>query len=344
MAGFLAAGLSSCSEDFEVAAPYREVTVVYGLLNMADTAHYVRVQKAFLDDSKSALDMAREADSNFYRGLVVVMREIDTVSNKARVTLPMELKNLEGEGYPKQPGAFFNTPNLAYKLKHALDPRYKYRIVVTHANGEVDSAETGILSNDKNVFKVNEFDNVGNYSIVFGNPSDPAATYALQINPRPPYSRLFEGTLRFHYVNKDLNTNVQTDMPPLNFNFDLKDVPGTGRVSLSIPQISIYNFLKAGMQAPPAHIVRYMDSCDVIVWAGSHEMGEYRRFSMLQGGLTGDQIKPIYTNVKGANVLGLFASRVMRSRINIPISKPTMDTLMAHPITVPLQIKGVSDH
>ena len=72
-------GLHSCSEDFEITAPYKDITVAYGILNITDTAHYIRIQKAFLDENKSAIDMAKVADSNFYAQLDVKVKEINKI-------------------------------------------------------------------------------------------------------------------------------------------------------------------------------------------------------------------------------------------------------------------------
>src|SRR5690606_21255581 len=116
-------GIQSCSEDFEVTAPYKDVTLVYGLLNMQDTAHYIRIQKAFLDENKNAFDMARQADSSFYResDLEVVMKEI---ANGAMVGAPIPLSRVDMnlEGYPKKEGVFFTAPNYGYKFKKGLNP------------------------------------------------------------------------------------------------------------------------------------------------------------------------------------------------------------------------------
>ena len=58
--------LSSCSNDFEVSAPWKEVPVAYALLSPKDSAHYVRIEKAFLDPNVSALEIAQIADSLYY--------------------------------------------------------------------------------------------------------------------------------------------------------------------------------------------------------------------------------------------------------------------------------------
>src|SRR5687768_1893340 len=96
---------TGCSEDFEVAAPYKDITIVYGLLDVKDTAHYIRIQKAFLDESKSAIGMAKEADSSFYNQLDVKVLELNSGSLTKLIQLTRV--DLADEGYPKDPGSFF---------------------------------------------------------------------------------------------------------------------------------------------------------------------------------------------------------------------------------------------
>ena len=72
--------LSSCSENFDVAAPYKSITVIYGLMDQGDTAHYIRIEKAFLDQNKSAVDMAKNPDSIYFSNLDV---RIDVLNNNS---------------------------------------------------------------------------------------------------------------------------------------------------------------------------------------------------------------------------------------------------------------------
>ena len=51
LAAFL---LTACSNDLEVAAPWKDIPVVWGMISRSDTAHYVRVEKAFLDPAVPA--------------------------------------------------------------------------------------------------------------------------------------------------------------------------------------------------------------------------------------------------------------------------------------------------
>src|ERR1700733_715755 len=117
---FLIAG-TGCTTKFKIAAPYENITVIYGFLDMNDTAHYIRVQKAFLDNSKSALTMSQSPDSSFYANINVRINRIDVTDSLLHDTIHLNRVDLNLEGYPKQPGVFFTAPNYAYKFKGLLD-------------------------------------------------------------------------------------------------------------------------------------------------------------------------------------------------------------------------------
>ncbi|MBE0652408.1 MAG: hypothetical protein IH594_01340, partial [Bacteroidales bacterium] len=49
--------LEQCSTDFDLNAPYKDIMVVYGLLNQNDSTHYLKINRAFLGED-DALIMA----------------------------------------------------------------------------------------------------------------------------------------------------------------------------------------------------------------------------------------------------------------------------------------------
>jgi len=327
----LALGLHSCSEDFEVSAPYKDITVVYGLLNMRDTAHYVRIQKAFLDENKSAIDMAKEADSNFHNSLDVRVKEL---SGAAVVdVIQLQRVDMNTEGYPKQPGAFFTSPNYAYKFKKALNPANRYRLVILNNNtGDVDSSEISIV--DSNDIKVT-WKPVFSFGRLVPATS---AKYQIFVNPTTDV-RYLEGVVRFHWVDSNLNTgelrNDSTD-----YMFASKAPDGQ---AMEVLHTSLYTALKDAMQPPPADIVRLMDSVDMFIYGGGVDFYNYITTTQLQsGGLTADQVKPIYTNLKGGDVYGIFSTRNYAADYNIPIDDLTIDSLRLNAITAPLMIRGRS--
>ncbi len=332
--------LSSCSEDFKVAAPYKNITLVYGLLNMADTAHYIRIQKAFLDENKSAIDMAKQYDSNFYGALDVRLKEIDNgveIGSEA-----LSRVDLAAQGYPKDTGIFFNTPSFAYKSTRTLNPDHSYRLVIRNAaTGETDSSETPIISGEAPVFIVREF--YGNIFQVAFSGHFQGKTLDLHIQHTQqfagmPVAGVFEGLMRFHYVNKNTATGAlapdSVDLPVtsvVNFN---------GGYTLSIDERTIQRSLVSTIGAPPANTVRLIGNVDIFIFAGTRDFVQYQTINGVQGGLTADQIRPIYTNIKGANTLGLFTSRASRSKLNVKIDDETVDTLMRSSVTQALAIQG----
>ncbi len=344
LALLLTTGAISCSEDFNVAAPYKEVTVGYGLLNMADTAHYIRIQKAFLDESKSALDMAKDADSSFYRSLDVRIREIN-VNNAVIGETVLSRVDLTAEGYPKEQGDFFNTPHYAYKYKQTLNPANRYRLVIKNTEtGKTDSAETAVISNNATEepgdFTVFEFRRT-DFTVNFVNANRPNGQFTINLRA-PANARLYEGVIRFHWVDKNIHTNEEK-RHSADWNFAGGDYTANG-FSMSVEQSKFYPYLINTMQPAAADIERYIDSCDIFVWAATEEVYTYRQYQMASGGLTGDQIKPNYTNFKGEDVLGLFASRAVKYKLQIPFSDATLDSLQLHPDVLSLKIRGVADH
>lgn len=338
-------GLYSCSEDFEVAAPYKQITVAYGVLDMADTAHYIRVQKAFMDEHKSAIDMSKEPDSSFYSQLDV--KVVEYLGNNITNTITLQKVDLNNEGYYKQSSvkdqSFFTTPHYGYKFKHQLNPSRDYRFIITNPQtGKVDSSDRiGIVSNDTTDktkgFDVNEF-NYLNFTLNFSRTTQTAKTSFFVNTPTNGY--ILEGYIRFHYVEQNTVTNA-TERRSVDYNFSTLNTEPTSAYQPSVQNLSILAYLRAAMGVAPANTVRYMDSCDVYFYAGSKELYSYTFVTQSQGSsLTNDNIQPNYTNMLTEDALGVIGSRASRYYYNAAITEPTLDTLMNNEITRELNIRG----
>lgn len=333
-----ALGLGSCSEDFTVAAPYKNITIVYGLVNMLDSAHYIRIEKAFLDENKSAFDMAKEPDSSFYKQLDVKIKEYANGTLISTTTLDKVDMNLEG--YPKDTGIFFTSPNYAYKTKKTLSPSYKYRLVITNPEtGVVDSSEIDIV--DATSMQITNA-TLSDYTIKLSQttPTD-VQKYSIYYKV-PATARYVEGVMRFHWVDKNTSSGEETDHYA-DYTFDSREVDNIKK--LSAPTIQFYSFLRDAMLTAPANVERYMDSTDLYLYAAGSDLYNYIVTAQVQaGGITADQLKPIFTNIQGPDVYGLFASRAYFVKENVPFDQATIDSFKMNAITAPLNIKGVSDH
>lgn len=342
--------MAGCKEDFDVAAPYKQVTVVYGILDQLDTAHYIRIQKAFLDQNKSAIDMSKESDSSYYTDIDVKMLEFNPGNGNLISQIKLDKVNMALEGYPKNAPAneqgFFTNPSYAYKFKKDLSPYNAYRLLITHASGRVDSSDVlRVVNSDSSKtaaysFFVNDFAKT-TYTLDFAKTTL-AANEILISGKTPMNGYKLEGKIRFNYLEKNVVDNTQkrkyVDMY-ISSKSPTYDQGAT--FQLSVPNKNIYSFLHDAIGTAPANTERYIDNCDVWVYAGSRELYTYQQVNLAQtGGLTGDQIKPNYTNMLGENSLGLLASRTYRFYTGAYINNTTLDSLKINPLTQPLNIKG----
>ncbi|MFK7810799.1 MAG: hypothetical protein AB8F74_23530, partial [Saprospiraceae bacterium] len=138
---------SSCSNDFELIADWKDIPVVYALLNTTDTAHYVRVEKAFLDPETSALVLAQRPDSIYYPNATVKL--VRTSDNREFLLTKVDGNN---EGLQREEGIFADSPNWLYKMKPSgvdtLAPDTEYQIIVKRdEDSEPVTGTTTTISN-----------------------------------------------------------------------------------------------------------------------------------------------------------------------------------------------------
>ena len=320
--------LPACSEKFKIAAPYKNITVIYGLLDRADTAHYIRVQKAFLDQTKSALTMAQVADSSFYPNITVVMKELYMDDSTLAGSIQLNRVDLNSEGYPKQTGVFFNSPNYAYKFKGDLNPAYIYRLVVTNnATGEIDSADAPVIDDNGNLsFYITLLDyfTATSGNLDFANTSanetspirgnytpQPAINFNFQGYSSPAY--LVQAVLRFNWWDSVGTTGGAKTAHYYDFNLGSTYLDGNSFSYIEKNQ-DLFTAIATGLGTAPPNIYRLIDRCQLTVYMGTYDFNTYLAIQSLQGtGLTGNEIQPTYTNIKGKNVLGLFTSRGYRT-------------------------------
>lgn len=351
---------ASCKDDFKVAAPYKTITVVYGMINRDDTAHYFRIEKAFMDENKSAIELAAIPDSSFFDSLTVTMKEYFEDGTFIR-SMPLYRVDLNQEGYPKDAAGFqgfFTAPSYAYKLKipkaggtptanDSLEPFKQYRLIVYNAaTKETDSTDflrvvnSRASKNNPSDFYIAAFGNAS-YTLSFAK-TDFRASTNIVVN-MPKNAKIVEGIIRFHIVETNAATGIKT-RKAADFHFDSESNAGLGEdFSLTTSNSAFYGFLRDELGTAGANITRQLDSCDIFIYAGSYELYNYMTIANVQNSsLLGDQIKPVFTNIRGANAQGLVASKALRAARNIPIDDNTIDSIKVNAMTKDLAITGRS--
>src|SRR5688572_4434426 len=134
---------SSCEDDIDLTAPYKDIPVVYGLLDRNDTTHYIRIQKCYLADDNAFL-FAGVQDSNYYpSSLIVYILEFNSSGTQLDSIHLIQTIN----EFPKDSGLFSSGNNILYKGTKVLNAANTYKLVIIKPNGDTTTASTQLCTN-----------------------------------------------------------------------------------------------------------------------------------------------------------------------------------------------------
>lgn len=304
---------TGCSTDVDVVAEYEDIAIVYGLLDANDSAHYVRVSKAFLGQD-DAVVMAAVRDSSEYKDLNVRIEELDESSNVLRSwqLTPVELTRAES--------IFAETQTYFTFGANDLSPDYIYKLVATlhpdKPNQKIVTAETPLI---------------GNMTI-----TRPPPTFQVRlVNVNELSSQAF----KWSGVPNALQYDVTIEVPVLEnrngvvtetvISWQTASLRSSATSSSSDLEFSLdgeefFNQLKRSLEVDP-DVQRKIPENEITVWitAGGEELATYAEVANPTSGLVQD--KPEYTNVDGG--LGVFSCRTRQPFVRT-LDKSTMDELV----------------
>ena len=127
----LAGILTSCNKKLDLNTDWKDITIIYGILNQQDTVHYLKVTKAFLGPG-NAIQYAKISDSSNYPLKLDV--SIEAWQGTEQVALyRFDTVTL----HEKDSGEYFYFPDqLVYYNDSILNPEYRYTLTVR--NPETD--------------------------------------------------------------------------------------------------------------------------------------------------------------------------------------------------------------
>ena len=308
----------SCETDFNVIADYKEVAIVYGLLNQNDSIHYLRINKAFLGAGNS-LTYAQVADSSSYGADInVVLTEITSGGIiKERVFDTVSL-------YNKESGAFYSPKQLFYFYKDPLNDPFKasstFELKITNKKtGTVVSSRTTLI-----------------HDFVITKPTAGAKTLNLRRSITQQTKFTWQNAVnakkyqfRFYFNFKELNSQGDTTTRKIEWVFPEKtteNIDGIGECSVPYYNEDFYIMCTnkipySDQSVEDAVVKRIASSCDLEVTAIGDEFNTYLEANGPSTGVLME--KPDYSNI--INGLGLFSSRYeMRRQPSIVLSPETI--------------------
>jgi hypothetical protein len=304
----VAALFSSCSNELDIAADYKEVTVVYGLLSQSDTVHYVQVFRGFLDEDVSALFIAQNPDSVYYDDSLEVKLEA------GGQTLILPRIDAAQIGLPRAPGIFVDSPNYVYRFTGSLLENSVYTVTATNKRtGHIVTAQTPIVK-DFNIIRPALLPRI-NFATKSLND--------MQWNPAQN-GKIYQSIMRFfyqewHFSTPDDKVLKYVDWPIFN-NYTGNDL------QYKFDGTDFLRFL--GNTLPVDHNIMRMaldQPLEFHFYVGADDLYEYIRVNAAQTGITSLQVTPEYTNV--TNGLGIFSSRYFKAKSGIEITDLSKDSL-----------------
>ncbi|MEM9921272.1 MAG: hypothetical protein AAF990_24440 [Bacteroidota bacterium] len=296
--------LANCSNDFELVAAGEDTPIVYGLLSRADTAHYIRVERAFIDPEVSALEIAQRPDSLYYENLSV---RVERASNPDEFWILQPVDGAD-EGYPKSGGIFANQPNILYKFKlepgEELVEKEKYIIKIDRGDGKPTvTGETTILSD----MRVSQPATVKPQKWIYGddiNASNPDVSWRFEVE-----AVFFDLKIRVNVRKINLSDPAASEDQSLIWTIARNITPedqGDRSRKFRIPAAGMFQFIGSELEADPNVEYEFI-GYDYIVEAGGQELKDYINIGLANTGITSSQITTNFTNLSEG--LGVFSSR-----------------------------------
>ncbi|MBK8955630.1 MAG: DUF4249 family protein [Saprospiraceae bacterium] len=319
--------LTACDEDFQLTEPFKSIPVVYGFLDRTDTAQYIRVEKAFVNEDIAASTIAQNPDSLYFANPEV---KIINLTQSAEYTLTKVDGNLEG--FVRNSGPFATSPNILYKIKtNAMQWNGGDSMQIKVSTGELAdpvTARIASVSDMKFTFpddntKQLKFFSVNNYDLQWKHRSN-ARLFKLKALVYVEEVNIQSGTSEIKIIELPITDN-------------LPGREGNGDIFTSIKffSSSLYNFLHDKL-TPETGVERYLLKLDFHLVGGGPEIKDYFEILNANTGITASQEIPRYTNL--SHGFGIFSSTHSIVRTVTPQS-PTLDSLQAHPLTRDLNFK-----
>jgi hypothetical protein len=290
----------SCEEDFDINAPYKDVTVVYGLLDQGQDTIFLKINKAFLGEG-DVMEMAKIEDSSRYvNGLDAYVEEWENGS----MAKSYQLDTITVSG--KEPGTFYNPYQVIYYVPYEPDPDRTYRLSL-YINGRVVQGETGLVKN----FAIDK-PSAGSKFIQFRPGTDSDIEWESAEN-----GKRHEVVIRFKYKEVLFNSpdTVYTYVDwGMGTKKSVRDEGGEP-MKISYSNDGFYNFISHEIPysdpAVEANVKeRYTNDVDFIIAVAALDFNTYLEVNEPSNSIVQD--RPEFTNI--SNGIGLFSSRFKNTR------------------------------
>ena len=302
---------SSCETDFNVNADWKEVTVVYGLLDQNNDKQYVRINKAFLGN-ENAYVMASVTDSINYNpnNLEVKIQKLSASGNV------LETKILTDTIMFKEDGLFSLEENIIYVFDtdNFMNEEKEYKLTITNlVSGNIISSQTKLIHD---LSLMSAFNNpaykMGFYSQT-GDFSNTTIEWTHSKN-----AAIYQMTLFVNFTEYGVDTIVKSVQKV----YPIIEYDGNPNMSQQITGEEFFNLLAYSIPSSTS-VNRRINNLDILFSVGTADLNTYINLNEPPIGIV--QERDLFTNIDGG--IGLFTARYNKMQENIFLTTTTKEAI-----------------
>lgn len=305
--------LASCSTDVDLFADYKDVPVVYGLIDVQADTNFIKITKAFCNDDDNFVNpyaMALVYDSSNYPGkleaFITEMKSThDQLYQPTGRVLPLDTITIHN----KKAGLFYAPHQLLYYTTERFNTnangnKYRYKLFVVKPEGDTITSETGVV--DGNV-------SIGTAKMKF--QSEPSPRTSPLLFTATEEAALYEIGMQFNY--REARPGQPEVKKEVTWSYGMKPIGAYEHVVGNCYQLfysvnALFTALGNAIgndtvwDANHPEVIRYIDDFYIVISAAGEDFYNYYQFVQSQQSLS---LSNEYSNVEGG--YGLFSSHIL---------------------------------
>lgn len=324
---------NACTTDVELYSDYKDIPIIYGLLDASQDTNFIRINRAFSgsnDHPINAAEVSLIADSSNYPGKLraYIVQYIQGFGGQYQPTGDtLELDTITI--HDKEEGIFYSPNQKVYWTDKRLDVnteavKYRYKLIVYKDNDTI-TTETNLVGGEG--FKI-----VTSQLSFMAEENDNSNKVKFTLADNAVF---YDAKMVFYY-KESVNGGPLTDKQ-VTYSFGVKTLDDLGQqdgsYTVSYGTNTLFNLLEDAIGGDTVinenhpNVFRYFDEkpMKIFLSAGGDELYNYIQINSQTGYA---QTVPDYTNINGG--YGVFSSRINLVR-EVNISAATQRDLYGKP-------------
>ena len=279
---------SSCSNDVDIYADYKDISIVYGIMDSSDDTTWLKITKAFQGPGNALLFATNPDSSNYDYKLDVKMVGVKNGVEKQTIVFDtITIKNKHAGD-----SVFYYPNQIVYYSTEVLDVEYKYELVIIREDGEITS-ETKIVDDFYVTYPNRSIDFKNNNKEIEWNSAANGKRY--EVSFKFNYKELLPGSS---------DTTIQSVSWNLAGAVRSSSLAGGENMYKAYSGDEFYSILENELEVI-LNVQRWAIDVDIIIPSATQDFDTYLEVNQGADNLLSEV--PIYTNIDGG--IGLFASR-----------------------------------